>query len=77
MSQEFVVLKLSAGGNLVLKGEGDAKPIAHPTNAYLAGKPVATVFETIGRESSPLFLASPARGVDAAGLVGKTISTAH
>jgi hypothetical protein len=24
-----------------------------------------------------LFLASPARGVDAAGLVGKTISTAH
>ncbi len=74
--EEFRVLKFTAAGNLLLKSEGGhPKPVANPTNAFAGGKPAAVVFETIGRETSPLFLAKPARGVEGSALVGKTISS--
>ncbi len=74
--EEFRVLKFTAGGNLLLKSEAEApRPVANPTNAFAGGKLVAVVFETIGRETSPLFLAKPGRGVEGGALVGKTVSS--
>ncbi len=69
---EFEVLRLTGRGNLLLAGP--KAPAEHAT-VFLAGKPVARIFETIGRVDSPLFLArSLVKEEEAAGLVGKSLS---
>lgn len=69
----YQVLKVTGHGNLLLAGPSE--PVEKPLAVFSAGKPVAKVFETIGRVEKPLFLARPlVKEEEAAGLVGKQLS---
>ncbi|MFH1200018.1 MAG: hypothetical protein V1708_03040 [Candidatus Micrarchaeota archaeon] len=68
---EFTVLKLTANGNLLLRGS-EPRGVSG-MDLFEAGKKAATVFDTIGRVESPLYLAKP--HVDAKSLVGKALGS--
>lgn len=72
---EFIVLKRSDSGNLLLEASGRAsdkrKPVKTRTGLYKRGKKVAVLKETIGLVEKPLYLAEPKTSVKQ----GETLST--
>ena len=67
---DFVVLKHTARKNLLLSSQ-EARPVERMP-LYYRGEKVAFVFDSIGKVSSPLYLARP-EGEAPENLVGKTL----
>jgi hypothetical protein len=73
-TQEFSVLKQTASGHLLLESLEEEKPaFAHPRKAFLGRKHAATILETFASVKEPYYLAKPAPGVAAEGLVGEKV----
>lgn len=76
MAFKFQVVKLSAAGNLLLKSADAIAPaVSKQIDVFVEGKRAATVFETIGLEKDPYYLARPVKKEEAARLVGKEMCT--